>query len=76
MPQPDDIGWGVALDSTFVKRRLRGPKPIVAADRRLVAITTGTYKRLEVLAEEISKVVGFVVWPCQVAALIVEQNVR
>jgi hypothetical protein len=63
------------LDVTFVKQRLRGPNPLVAQNRRLMSITPTTYKKLVAAAKELTEKVGFVVYPMQVAALIVERGV-
>jgi hypothetical protein len=62
-----------SLDPEFVKLRLRGKNPLVAHNRRLMSVTPATYKRLQVAAKKLSDAVGFVVFPLQVAALIVER---
>lgn len=64
----------VRLDPSFAKSRLRGSHPLVAQNRRLMSVTPNTYKKLQARAKELSKEVGFVVWPMQIAALIVERG--
>ena len=59
----------------IAQRRLRGPNPLVANNRRLVAVTPTTYKKLEALAKAVSREVGFVVFPMQMAAILIEQAV-
>lgn len=59
----------------FVKQRLRGPNPLVAQNRRLMSVTPVTYKKLQAAAKQLSEKLGFVVFPLQVAALIVERGV-
>lgn len=64
----------ISLDPAIVKQRLRGPHPLVAQNRRLMSVTPATYKKLQTTAKALSKTVGFVVFPLQVAALIVERQ--
>ena len=66
----------MSVNPIFVKQRLRGPNALVAKNRRLMSVTPATYKKLEALANALTKTVGFVIWPIQVAALIVEQAAR
>lgn len=63
------------LDPAFVKHRLRGPSPLVARNRRLVSVPRDTYRKLQATAKALSEELGFVVYPLQVAALIVERGV-
>lgn len=63
-----------ALDPAFVKSRLRGPHALVARYKRLMSVTPATYKKLQATAKELSDELGFVVYPLQVAALIVERG--
>lgn len=58
------------------RRRLRGPDPLVANNRRLVAVTVATYTKLEAVAKAVSREVGFVVFPMQIAAILIEREME
>lgn len=62
--------------ANLARRRLKGSEPLTDAPKRLVFLTRGTSKQLTVLAREVTKTVGFKVWPNQIAALLVERGLR
>lgn len=73
-PTPQPTGKLSPL-AEMAARRLRGPRAIVSTgDRRLVAIPTTTFKKLQRQAKELSREVGFHVFPMQVAALLIERD--
>ena len=55
-------------------RRFRGKEPLTDAPKRLVFLTRATSKKLDTLADKVKEIVGFRVWPNQIAALLVERG--
>ena len=60
----------------LARRRLRGPKSLTAAPKRLIFLAPTTSKKLTAVAKEVSKVVKFHVWPNQIAALLIEKGLK
>jgi hypothetical protein len=60
----------------IAKKRLVHNHHSMAGDRRLVAMTRDTRRKLAAVAKALSAEVGFYVFPMQVAALLVEEMTR
>lgn len=57
------------------RERLRGRNALTGEMKSLVHFSRKTTKRLNAIADDVSKVVGFRVWPNQIAALLIEREV-
>lgn len=63
-------------DITRKRLTIHGPRHSMAGDRRLVAMTRDTRRKLQAVADQLAEQLGFHVYPMQVAALLVESAIR